>query len=285
MCTLKLRRLDACNGKMSVEEVCADRNCIVAMELAAAADECGDYEGFDTLPDATRLGCTADGGVGAVDTMPDQLSDATGCFGTATPTAAAMNEFSADVGFDTFSLTTVGPTAPPGATLEGDTYVVPGFGAHFDGDGDRVSLSTGTSYGTDNPFLNSDGPGFAIAFWFTKEVCNAEQDRWEVLYQHTNNEADPVDLFRDATPAQCVEIADDSVAVDAEACAAVAEVSEATCSAVMTAHISAHAWLPPGVAPCGDSQICQRLPFLIAKALDLSGKVPSTSPVATSAVW
>eukprot|EP01043_Picozoa_sp_COSAG02_P072688 COSAG02_NODE_13807_length_1345_cov_1.040931_1_plen_329_part_10 len=234
MCHLKLRRLDACNGKMSVEDVCADRNCIVAMQLAAAAEECRDYEGFDNLPDAARLGCTADGGVGAVDAMPDQLSDAIGCFSTATPTAAAMTEFFADAGYDTFSLTTLGPTAPSGVVLEGDTYIVPGFGAHFDGDGDRVSLSTGTSYGTDNPFLNSDGPGFAIAFWFTKEVCNAEQDRWEVLYQHTNNEADPVDLFRDAAPARCVEIADDSVAPDAAACA-VADVSGANCSAVMTA--------------------------------------------------
>ena len=146
MCGLHLRRLDACNGKVSVEAVCSDRNCIVAMELAAAAadDDCAAVEGFENLPDAATLGCTADGGVGPVDTMPDQLSDGTGCFGSMTPTAGAMNEFAAGAGYDTFSLTTMDPTATTGATLEGDTYVVPGFGAHFDGDGDRVLLSTGS---------------------------------------------------------------------------------------------------------------------------------------------
>ena len=232
MCGLNLRRMDACNGKMSVEAVCSDRNCIVAMELAqAAADgDCADVEGFENLPDAATLGCTADGGVAPVDTMADQLSDSSGCFGAATPTLAAMTDFSADGIFKTFALT----ADDTHVQMEGDTYVVPGFGAHFDGDSDRVSLETGTSYATGNPMLDTDLEGFAIGFWFTKEACNAEQDRWEILYQHTSNEADPFDQFRAASPARCVEIADESVDADAVACAAVTDVSEDTCSAVMT---------------------------------------------------
>ena len=228
-CGLHLSRMDACNGKMSVEAVCSDRNCIVAMELAAAAaTECAAVPGFDNLPDATVLGCTADGGVGPVDSMPSMLVAPSGsCFDTDEVTADAMVSYLPTV-YDTFSLVEENLA---GVTLDGDVYVVPGFGAHFDGDGDRVSLDVGTSYMTDDSSSTDLGTeGFAIGFWFTREVCHAEQDRWEVLYQHTSNEANPIDLFWDASPARCVA-ADDSSEADAAACAAVSDPTEGACSA------------------------------------------------------
>ena len=67
MCALALKRLDTCNGKLSVDAVCSDRNCMVALEeAAAAANGCTGVAGFQNLPTAATLGCQADGTVAPV---------------------------------------------------------------------------------------------------------------------------------------------------------------------------------------------------------------------------
>ena len=135
--------------------------------------------------------------------MTDTLSDATGCFGAANQTVATMQTFVGALA-DTMSFKLDG-TDGAAVSMEGDVYVVPDFGAHFDGDTDRVSLTTGADYacvshsnaqkihalqhnliGIHATLLtallvchraDAAGDGFAFSFWFTKEVCNAEQVR------------------------------------------------------------------------------------------------------------
>ena len=92
-----------------------------------------------------------------------------------------------------FPLTDASDTT--GMTMTGDSngaYVIANVGAHFDGDGDRVLLDVGTDYAT-----SASGQGFAISYWFTKSVCNNEQDRYETLYQHTSSPDDPSDFFNE----------------------------------------------------------------------------------------
>ena len=71
--------------------------------------------------------------------MADQLGGAGSC---------AFSDVAGVTSFSTADLmTSFGLTAEEdAATREGDVYIVPGFGAHFDGDTDRVSLLTGTNY-------------------------------------------------------------------------------------------------------------------------------------------
>jgi hypothetical protein len=227
MCGLHLKRMEFCNGQTSVEDVCVNRDCLVALELAAAAaTTCAGVDGFESLPSAANLGCDcsildAYGGctVLPADSLPNTLmsqgSDA--CFDATDPNdlKAAMLNFP---GVSSYSLLDA-----EAIDTDGDVYIVPDFGAHFDGNGDRVSLDTGATYGTDSE-VNGDGEGFAIGFWFTKEVCNAEDDRWEVLYHHTSDESNSADLFAYAQGASCTsDIPDGSSWTDATAdpCAAI----------------------------------------------------------------
>lgn len=73
-----------------------------------------------------------------------------------------------------------------GVTLVGDSYIVPGFGAHMDGVGDRVEIA-GTNY--------ASTATFSLSMWFTKAECQ-QNERWEMLYSHTSNETDPTTFFR-----------------------------------------------------------------------------------------
>ena len=69
MCGLPLRRLEKCNGLLSVEDVCSNTDCLFAISAAeAAADGCREvHSDYANLPDAARLGCTTDGEVIPVD--------------------------------------------------------------------------------------------------------------------------------------------------------------------------------------------------------------------------
>jgi hypothetical protein len=175
VCVLHLKRLEMCNGQLSAEAVFSDRNCIVALEgAAAAATDCASTPGFANLPSAADLGCNADGTVTDAPVLPDTLMGTAGtCFDVAADAAsdaAALLAFgTARSTFQSFSLNELAGNG--GAdSMDGEAYIVPDFGAHFDGDGDRVQLATGTSYATDDAAAANlgDGAGFAISFWFTK---------------------------------------------------------------------------------------------------------------------
>ena len=74
--------------------------------------------------------------------------------------------------------------APAGTTLMGDTFQNGAFGLTFDGDEDYVLV------GGDTRDFANDGT-FAIAFWFTKPVCNVP-GRWEFVFSQLENENLPV---------------------------------------------------------------------------------------------
>jgi hypothetical protein len=179
--------------------------------------------------------------------LADVFIDADGkCFGSDAPTAEQMISYLAGLqnsstlrsgSYDLAARATLGSSTLTAENMEGDVYVVEGFGTHFDGNGDRVSIPYSPAYGTNQ--VGSGGAGFALSFWFTKEVCNAVQDRWEMLYQHTSSESDPFDMFWDPRDAQCVEALDEgaeSVAVNAQNCADVVNLAdENACLAVPAA--------------------------------------------------
>ena len=181
--------------------------------------------------------------------MADKFVDADGkCFGSDAPSAVEMSNYLGDpansgVWNHLYDMTGRSGDFGGGETaLEGDAYLVEGFGTHFDGNGDRVLLGTehlGGDY-TGEPAsagATNGGAGFSISFWFTKEVCDAVQDRWEMLYQHTSNVADPFDMFWSARDAQCVADADvTTIDVDAANCAAVTALEDETaCRGIRTA--------------------------------------------------
>jgi hypothetical protein len=265
MCSLHLKRMEVCNGQTSVADVCSERNCLVALELAAAATECAGVDGFENMPSAEILGCdctTLDEAGGCTvmpgDVMPNLLmsADSTTCFDdTEDDLKAAMLGNFPDGYFSSYSLLDVTATD---MAMDGDVYIVPDFGAHFDGAGDRINVETGTTYGTDGD-LNGDGEGFAIGFWFTKEVCNADDDRFEVLYHHTSDVANSVDLFNEARGVSCTaDLPDGSSWTDASAadpCAAVvadAIAADESCTADAVTEPATDCTFTPGDAStCG----------------------------------
>ena len=122
---------------------------------------------------------------------------------TTCPTDKAAAAVEGATAFRSFPLTDASVTT--GMTMTGESngaYVIENVGAHFDGDGDRVLLDVGTDYAT-----STSGQGFAISYWFTKSVCNNEQDRFETLYQHTSSPDRPTDLFASGSDASCTETA------------------------------------------------------------------------------
>jgi hypothetical protein len=72
--------------------------------------------------------------------IPDALVVDGSCFDSDTLTTTVLGEFAltpTTTSMYKFQLTADGETD---VTLGGDAYIVPGFGVHFDGDGDRASL-------------------------------------------------------------------------------------------------------------------------------------------------
>jgi hypothetical protein len=72
--------------------------------------------------------------------IPDALVVDGRCFDSGTLTTTVLDEFtqtSTTTSMYKFQLTAGGETD---VTLGGDAYIVPGFGVHFDGNGDRASL-------------------------------------------------------------------------------------------------------------------------------------------------
>ena len=65
-CKLHLNRLEVCNGQLSAEALCADRNCLFALESAEAHQaECGpdgaNVPGFENVPSLDMLCGDPDG--------------------------------------------------------------------------------------------------------------------------------------------------------------------------------------------------------------------------------
>jgi hypothetical protein len=73
-------------------------------------------------------------------------------------------------------------------SLQGDAYLVPGFGIHLDGDGDRIDITGDNTYAEDAEFT--------LSMWFTKATCNQAED-YEMLYTHTSDETMPINYFRE----------------------------------------------------------------------------------------
>ena len=61
-CKLHLNRLDVCNGQLSWEALCADRNCLFALENAEANQGgCTGVAGFENVPSLDMLCGEPDG--------------------------------------------------------------------------------------------------------------------------------------------------------------------------------------------------------------------------------
>jgi hypothetical protein len=56
-------------------------------------------------------------------------------------------------------------------TLVGDSYLITGFGAHMDGQGDRVDIDMGIDYAKDS--------SYTLSMWATKQACVTDA-RFEV---------------------------------------------------------------------------------------------------------
>lgn len=79
---------------------------------------------------------------------------------------------------------------PDGTYLMGDVFQNGAFGLQFDGDEDYLLIKENT-----RDFAN-DG-SFAVAFWFTKPVCNIP-GRWEFVFSQLENENMPVTFLRNS---------------------------------------------------------------------------------------
>jgi hypothetical protein len=75
-------------------------------------------------------------------------------------------------------------SVPDGTTLMGDVFQNGAFGLSFDGDEDYLQITGDTrDFATDGTF--------AVAFWFTKPVCNVP-GRWEFVFSQLEDESMPV---------------------------------------------------------------------------------------------
>ena len=175
-CTYHMASLATCNGKAGKAAFCGDMSCQLAMQnVMAWAGNCASVAEFPTsLPSWGSL-CDYKVPPTATFACPNNIT------GVDLLSTGFSTGFALTVDIDTTDSLVEGDAR---VTLVGDAYVVPGFGAHFDGHGDALTLDVGNNYGN----------SFSISMWFTKAVCHID-GVWEALYFHSTT-ADVSEFFR-----------------------------------------------------------------------------------------